>query len=269
MAGAIRLGQLLADDPATAEALGETPIAVVDKGRVAGAHLLSGAVVNPSALRDLLPETPLDQLPGFGPVRREAVYLMRPGLRRAAADAAALPQQGQLDLLAGAARPLPRRAGRGARSDGAARDGRPDAARRRRRRPRRRDRRQGPRPRGPADRRLRAGGRDPGPGHGAVRGDPGAPGWRSRRGVRPPHREPAGLEPRREGGVEGRAPARPRDPHARLAAPLGGQARRDRRQLHLPDGRGPADDRPRRRARAPRRVALGARPPPAVQDPSR
>ena len=108
MAGAIRLGQLLADDPATAEALGETPVAVVDKGRVAGAHLLSGAVVNPSALRDLLPETPLDQLPGFGPVRREAVYLMRPGLQRAAADAAALPQQGQLDLLAGAARPLPR-----------------------------------------------------------------------------------------------------------------------------------------------------------------
>src|SRR4051794_3514435 len=35
MAGAIRLGQLLAQDPATAEALGETPIAVIDKGRVA------------------------------------------------------------------------------------------------------------------------------------------------------------------------------------------------------------------------------------------
>ncbi len=79
MAGAIRHGQLLAQDPATAQALGETPIAVIDKGRVTGAHLLSGAVVNPSALRDLLPETPLDQLPGFGPVRREAVYLMRPG----------------------------------------------------------------------------------------------------------------------------------------------------------------------------------------------
>jgi electron-transferring-flavoprotein dehydrogenase len=37
IAGAIRLGQLLAEDPATAEALGETPIAVIDKGRVAGA----------------------------------------------------------------------------------------------------------------------------------------------------------------------------------------------------------------------------------------
>src|SRR6185312_12099889 len=59
--------------------LGETPIAGIDKGRVAGAHLLSGAVVNPSALRDLLPGTPIEELPGFGPVRKEAVYLMRPG----------------------------------------------------------------------------------------------------------------------------------------------------------------------------------------------
>ena len=72
LAGAIRLGQLLADDPATAERLGEMPIAVLDKGRVAGAHLLSGAVVNPSALRDLLPGEALEALPGcFGPVRRK------------------------------------------------------------------------------------------------------------------------------------------------------------------------------------------------------
>ncbi|MEP6642155.1 MAG: electron-transfer flavoprotein:ubiquinone oxidoreductase [Gaiellales bacterium] len=78
LAGAIRLGQLLADDPATTEALGEVPIAVLDKGRVAGAHLLSGAVVNPSALRDLLPDTPTEQLPGYGPVKHESVYFMRP-----------------------------------------------------------------------------------------------------------------------------------------------------------------------------------------------
>jgi electron-transferring-flavoprotein dehydrogenase len=77
LAGAIRLSQLLADDPATTEALGEVPVAVLDKGRVAGAHLLSGAVVNPSALRDLFPETPLERLPSFGPVRKESVYMMR------------------------------------------------------------------------------------------------------------------------------------------------------------------------------------------------
>ncbi|HEY2790690.1 MAG TPA: hypothetical protein VGI72_14645, partial [Gaiellales bacterium] len=63
LAGAIRMGQLLAADPATAERLGEVPVAVLDKGKVVGAHLLSGAVVNPSALRDLLPDTPIEQLP--------------------------------------------------------------------------------------------------------------------------------------------------------------------------------------------------------------
>jgi electron-transferring-flavoprotein dehydrogenase len=77
LAGAIRLSQLLAEDEATTESLGEVPVAVLDKGRVAGAHLLSGAVVNPSALRDLFPDTPLEQLPSFGPVRKESVYLMR------------------------------------------------------------------------------------------------------------------------------------------------------------------------------------------------
>ncbi len=77
LAGAIRLGQLLGEDPATAERLGETPIAVLDKGRVVGAHLLSGAVVNPSALRDLLPGEDVAALPGcYGPVTKEAVYLM-------------------------------------------------------------------------------------------------------------------------------------------------------------------------------------------------
>ncbi len=77
LAGAIRLGQLLEADPATAERLGEVPVALVDKGRVIGAHLLSGAVVNPSALRDLLPDTPLESLPSFGPVKKESVFFMR------------------------------------------------------------------------------------------------------------------------------------------------------------------------------------------------
>jgi electron-transferring-flavoprotein dehydrogenase len=78
LAGAIRLSQHLAGDPATAERLGETPIAVLDKGRVAGAHLLSGAVVNPTALRDLLPGEDPASLPGcFGPVTKESVFLMQ------------------------------------------------------------------------------------------------------------------------------------------------------------------------------------------------
>jgi electron-transferring-flavoprotein dehydrogenase len=80
LAGAIRLSQLLAGDPETSEKLGDTPVAVLDKGRVAGSHLLSGAVVNPSALTDLLPGEDVSALPGcYGPVRKEAVYMMRKG----------------------------------------------------------------------------------------------------------------------------------------------------------------------------------------------
>ena len=55
LACAIRLGQLLGDDPATLEQLGEVPIIVLEKGRSAGSHELSGAIVNPSALARAVP----------------------------------------------------------------------------------------------------------------------------------------------------------------------------------------------------------------------
>ena len=55
MACAIRLLQLLAEDEELTERLGEVPVAVIEKGRVAGAHQLSGGVMNPSAIRTLLP----------------------------------------------------------------------------------------------------------------------------------------------------------------------------------------------------------------------
>ena len=48
MACAIRLLQLLDDDEELTERLGEVPVAVIEKGRVAGAHQLSGGVMNPS-----------------------------------------------------------------------------------------------------------------------------------------------------------------------------------------------------------------------------
>ncbi len=74
MACAIRLLQLLEDDPALAESLGDVPVAVIEKGRVAGAHQLSGGVMNPSAIRQLLPED--DSWPHFGEVGKETVYFM-------------------------------------------------------------------------------------------------------------------------------------------------------------------------------------------------
>jgi electron-transferring-flavoprotein dehydrogenase len=47
LACAIRLGQLLEGAPELAERLGDVPVAVLEKGRQPGSHLLSGAVVNP------------------------------------------------------------------------------------------------------------------------------------------------------------------------------------------------------------------------------
>ena len=76
LACAIRLAQLLEADPAVAERLGETPIALVDKGRTVGAHQLSGAVVQPAPLLELFPGVSLEEMTSYGPVEREAVYLL-------------------------------------------------------------------------------------------------------------------------------------------------------------------------------------------------
>jgi electron-transferring-flavoprotein dehydrogenase len=76
LACAIRLGQLLEGDPALAERLGEVPIALVEKGRVVGAHQLSGAVVQPAPLLELFPGKTLAEMTSYGPVEHEAVYLL-------------------------------------------------------------------------------------------------------------------------------------------------------------------------------------------------
>jgi electron-transferring-flavoprotein dehydrogenase len=78
LACALRLGQLLEDDPATAEKLGEVPVALVDKGKQPGSHLLSGAVMNPRAVRRLFSGRPeqLEGLPTYGEVPGEGVYLL-------------------------------------------------------------------------------------------------------------------------------------------------------------------------------------------------
>ena len=45
LACANRLLQLLGDDPATMERLGEVPVAVIEKSKTCGGHSLSGAVI--------------------------------------------------------------------------------------------------------------------------------------------------------------------------------------------------------------------------------
>src|SRR5436190_6207283 len=77
LACAIRLGQLLEDAPEIRERLGEVPVAVLEKGKQPGSHLLSGAVVNPRALRRLFKgRKRLDELPFYGPVEHESVYFL-------------------------------------------------------------------------------------------------------------------------------------------------------------------------------------------------
>ena len=80
LACAIRFGQLLESDPATAEKLGEVPLAVLDKGKQPGSHLLSGAVLNPGSLQRLLgDDASMADMPNHGEVRAESVYVLTSG----------------------------------------------------------------------------------------------------------------------------------------------------------------------------------------------
>jgi electron-transferring-flavoprotein dehydrogenase len=80
LACAIRLGQLLGESPETAERLGEVPVAVLEKGKGVGSHVLSGAVVNPRALRRLFRHRArIEDMPFYGPVEHESVYYLTKG----------------------------------------------------------------------------------------------------------------------------------------------------------------------------------------------
>jgi electron-transferring-flavoprotein dehydrogenase len=77
LACAIRLGQLLEEHPEVRERLGEVPVAVLEKGKQPGSHLLSGAVVNPRPLRDLFRgRLTMAEVPTYGEVPGEAVYVL-------------------------------------------------------------------------------------------------------------------------------------------------------------------------------------------------
>ncbi|HYY03234.1 MAG TPA: electron-transfer flavoprotein:ubiquinone oxidoreductase [Gaiellaceae bacterium] len=79
LACAIRLGHLLEGAPEIRERLGDVPVAVLEKGKTPGSHLLSGAVVNPRALRRLFKgRRRIDEMPFYGPVPHESVYMLTP-----------------------------------------------------------------------------------------------------------------------------------------------------------------------------------------------
>src|SRR3954449_12454561 len=76
LACAIRLMQLLAEDEQLTEQLGEVPVALIEKGKTTGSHLLSGAMMEPSAMERLFPDLPEEDWPTSGPVGKDTVYFM-------------------------------------------------------------------------------------------------------------------------------------------------------------------------------------------------
>ena len=76
LAGAIELARLVKKDKEQGGGLGDVEIAVLEKAETLGAHSLSGAVVNPSALRELFPELKDADFPLRTPVTQERVYFM-------------------------------------------------------------------------------------------------------------------------------------------------------------------------------------------------
>ena len=75
LAGAIELARLAKQDLS----VGELNIGVLEKGETLGEHSLSGAVVNPRAMRELFPDLTDADFPFRGPVTKESVYLLTAG----------------------------------------------------------------------------------------------------------------------------------------------------------------------------------------------
>src|SRR2546422_5196886 len=59
----------------------ELNIGVLEKAEALGEHSLSGAVVNPRALRELFPDLQDSDFPFRAPVTKEAVYLLTKGVK--------------------------------------------------------------------------------------------------------------------------------------------------------------------------------------------
>ncbi len=76
MAGAIELARLIKKDNDAGGGLGEIEIAVLEKAAEVGQHNLSGAVVNPRAMRELFPELSDKDFPFRRPVGKERVYML-------------------------------------------------------------------------------------------------------------------------------------------------------------------------------------------------
>lgn len=78
LSGAIELARLVKQDQEAGGGLGEVSIAVLEKAGSLGEHNLSGAVVNPQAMRRLFPELNDTDFPFRQPVSGESVMMLTP-----------------------------------------------------------------------------------------------------------------------------------------------------------------------------------------------
>jgi electron-transferring-flavoprotein dehydrogenase len=76
LAGAIELARLVKKDNEAGGGIGDVEIGVLEKAGQLGEHNLSGAVVNPSAFKELFPELSISDFPFRRPVDKEAVYFL-------------------------------------------------------------------------------------------------------------------------------------------------------------------------------------------------
>ena len=76
LAGAIELAQLVKKDNEAGGGLGEVNIGVLEKAGSLGEHCLSGAAINPVALRELFPGMDVKDMPLRAPVEQERVFVL-------------------------------------------------------------------------------------------------------------------------------------------------------------------------------------------------
>src|SRR5215468_6965100 len=76
LSGALHLAQLIKQD----NSLGDVEIAVIEKGAAVGSHILSGAVMDPKALRELIPDFEAQGAPLESPVKEDHFLYLTPKL---------------------------------------------------------------------------------------------------------------------------------------------------------------------------------------------
>src|ERR1700741_3364318 len=74
LSGALHLAQLVKQD----KSLGDIEIAVIEKGSAVGSHILSGAVMDPKALRELIPDFEEKGGPLESPVKENPFLYLTP-----------------------------------------------------------------------------------------------------------------------------------------------------------------------------------------------